>query len=61
MGNDKKFFFCYDAELSRYLKSKGFEYVTRAKHYKTNSEFTLYEYSLQIDEYIKEWRRKNSK
>lgn len=55
----QKYFFCYNPNLSRYLKSKGFEYVTRAKHYASNKEFTLYEYSEDIKKHIEEWNMKN--
>ncbi|GIN22622.1 hypothetical protein [Siminovitchia fordii] len=56
--NQNKYFFCYNPNLSRYLKSKGFNYVTRAKHYASNKEFTLYEYTKEIKVHIVERNRK---
>lgn len=54
-----KYFFCYSQDLAKILKSKGFNYITRAKHYATNSEFTLFEYQKEMQPYINEWNKRN--
>lgn len=56
-----KYFFCYDPSLGKYLKSKGFNYVTRAKHYKSNKEFSLFEVTAQLEIIINEYHSKQIK
>jgi hypothetical protein len=52
-----KYFFCYNSDLGKYLKSKGLNYVTRAKHYKSNKEFSLFEVTDTLEQYIKEFNK----
>lgn len=56
-----KYFFCYSQDLARILKSKGFDYITRAKHYATNSEFTLFEYQKEMQPIIDRWNKQTNK
>lgn len=55
---DQKYFFCYNPDLSRYLKANGQQYITRAKHYATNKEFTLYLQTKEAIQLIQEWKTK---
>jgi len=55
----EKFFFCYNSTLAKYLKLKGFDYVTRAKHYRSNKEFTLYTITKELEKCIQEWNTNN--
>ncbi len=42
--------FIYDIQKEKHIRSKGVEFITKAKHSKTNSIFYLFEWS---DEYQK--------
>ena len=39
----ERYFFCYSRRMSYYLFSKGFNYITEAKHHKNNTTFWLFE------------------
>lgn len=60
-NNNERYFFCYDSDLARIIKSKGFNYITRAKHYATDQEFTLFLYDKEMQQYIDHWNRKKVK
>ena len=50
------FFFCYDANLSHYLKfDKGFNYITKAINPNSNKIFWLYWKSEQLNIAISEF------
>lgn len=51
-----KYFFCYDMELAKFIKLKGVDYITRAKHYKSDKEFTLYLCNDYVDQLIEEYK-----
>lgn len=49
------YFFCYDSSLGKYLKSKGFKYITRAKHYRTEKEFSLFLVTEELKKLVEEY------
>jgi hypothetical protein len=50
------YFFCYDSELSRYLKfEKGFSFITSALHPKSIRLFYLYKRDDKLNEAINEY------
>lgn len=54
--DNKQFFFCYDANLSYYLKyHKGFNYITKAINPNSNKIFWLYWRSEKLNQSIKEF------
>ena len=50
------FYYCYDLGLIKYLKSKGFNYITKARHLKTNKIFAMFEPSEELQKYIDKWQ-----
>lgn len=53
----KKYFYCYDAKMGKYLKKCGLDYITMAKNRYDDSLFTLWEkteeFELAISSYNK--------
>lgn len=50
-----EFFFCYDKELAKYLRyEKGIEFITRALHSETKSEFWLFYRDEKLDKALNE-------
>ncbi|MFJ7371677.1 hypothetical protein ACIQVU_19965 [Lysinibacillus sp. NPDC098008] len=41
--NDKNFYYCYDAKMSRYLTENRINYIVKAKSLKDGRIFTMYE------------------
>lgn len=41
--NDKNFYYCYDANMSRYLAENNINYIVKAKSLKDGRIFTMYE------------------
>ena len=56
-----KYFYCYDMNLFNYLKSKGFRFVTKARHHKTGDLFSLYERDEQLNQALSEWESHKQK
>lgn len=55
METSEKYFYCYDLKLFNFLKAKGIKFITKAKHYKTNDLFSLYEQSPELSAALREW------
>lgn len=53
--NQFNFFYCYDEGLTSYLIRKGFRYITKARHYRTNKLFSLFILTDELNHYINEW------
>ncbi|MEB2264144.1 hypothetical protein LAV77_04960 [Priestia megaterium] len=53
--DNKGLFYCYDKDKCFYLLQKGFRYLTKAKHYKTNRLFTLWEITEELNAAIKKY------
>lgn len=56
-----KYFYCYNARMSKFIIDKGVQYVTQAYHKETWNMFTLFERSDQLEQAIQEYRRLHSK
>jgi hypothetical protein len=54
------FFYCYDMKLFDFLKNKGFKYILKARHYKTNDLFSMYHQSNDLNDALDEWRDRNN-
>lgn len=46
------YFFCYNNVLLSELLAKGFVYITRARHFKTNELFTLFAVTDELSEFL---------
>ncbi|MGG1673899.1 hypothetical protein ACIFOE_25390 [Paenibacillus sp. NRS-1783] len=53
------YFYCYDIHLFNYLTSKGFSFITKARHYKTNVLFSMYLKTPELSIAIDEWEATN--
>lgn len=49
------FFYVYDEGLISFLNKKGFRYITKAKHYKTDKLFAVFLVTDQLKEYVDKW------
>lgn len=45
---DKDFYYCYDVNLSKHLKTQGILYVIKAKSIVDNKVFTMYQKSQKL-------------
>lgn len=54
---NKKYFFCYNARLSKFLNSKGLQYITKAMHPASQQIFTLYEKNDNLLDVIAEYKK----
>lgn len=61
METNIQFFYCYDANLFTYLSNKGFRFITKAKHYKTNDLFSMYIKTPSLSAAIDEWEQSKPK
>lgn len=59
MNQELRFLFCYDRELFDFLNKKGFKFITKARHYKSNMLFTLFHQSYELNLALEEWNNKN--
>lgn len=50
------FYFCYQADLSNYLKGKGIRYLLKSRSVKDSNIFTLYLKTEQLDQAIDEYK-----
>ena len=51
---ETKYFYCYDQRFAKYLKSKGFDYITLAKSRHTNKLFSLWEITDEFEKELEE-------
>lgn len=54
------FFYAYDEGLINYLKRKGFKYITKAKHIRTENVFAIFIVTEQLNEHVKRWNKLHS-
>lgn len=50
------YFYCYNINVSKYLTSKGIEYITIAKEPKSNKLFSLYKQTKELQQALKEYK-----
>lgn len=53
--DQSKYFFCYDMKLFNFLDKKGFRFITKARHYKTNDLFSLYKQTNELNAALEQW------
>ncbi len=53
------YFYCYDIHLFNFLTKKGFPFITKARHYKTNVLFSIYLKTPELSVAIDEWEATN--
>jgi hypothetical protein len=49
------YFYCYDVNLFNFLSKKGFSFITKARHYKTNDLFSMFVKTAELSLAIDEW------
>jgi hypothetical protein len=49
------FFYSYDLGLINYLKKKGFRYISKAKHIKTEKVFAVFIITDELNRHISLW------
>lgn len=57
--NKEDFFYCYNKNLSNFLRFKGFRYIHMAKEIKTGNIFSLYQRTEELSQAIKEYQSLN--
>lgn len=53
------FFFCYNKDLSTYLRNRGFRYIFKAQHPKSKKIFSLYYKDSQLQKALEEYKKPN--
>ncbi|WP_219620074.1 DUF5659 domain-containing protein [Bacillus sp. T33-2] len=51
------FFYCYNIQVSEYLKSKGFKFIHIAREPKSNKLYSLYLRTDELNTAIKEYNK----
>lgn len=54
--NNKDYFFCYNVRLSKFLQLKGINYITKAKHCKTDQVFSLFLINDELNNAIQQYK-----
>lgn len=54
---DREYFFCYNQNVSSFLKSEGVYFITVAKDLKTGKVFSLYYIDEKLQKALDEYRR----
>ncbi|MGF7050107.1 hypothetical protein J2T13_004630 [Paenibacillus sp. DS2015] len=54
------YFYCYDVNLFNHLSQKGFTFITKARHYKTNDLFSMFVKTSELSVAIDEWEEKRN-
>jgi Domain of unknown function (DUF5659) len=52
---ENKYFYCYSVRLKDFLKSKGFNYITKALNPNSKKPYFLFEKSEELDKAIIRW------
>jgi hypothetical protein len=60
MNTQPEFFYAYDIGLITYLRKKGFRYITKAKHIKTDKIFAVFLVNDELSEHIRKWNEFNN-
>lgn len=53
----KKYLYCYNRYLLKYLTDKGFAYVSKAMNHNTNTEFYLFERTNELTNAMDEYEQ----
>ena len=53
----KKYFYCYNLDVSNFLKSKGIEYITLAINKNSGSQYSLYERDDDLRKALSEYKK----
>lgn len=56
---NQEYFYCYDQRFAKYLKSKGFDYITLAKSRHTDKLFSLWLVTPDFQEVLNEYNHKS--
>ncbi|WP_207940152.1 hypothetical protein DOK78_002380 [Enterococcus sp. DIV2402] len=56
-----KFFYCYNKNLSRYIKNKGIRYVLHGTNKNSGNDYVLYERTHELSSAIDEWQKLQNK
>jgi len=52
---ERKYFYCYSCKMKDFIKSQGFQYITKGLHPKSGSPFFMFEKSVELDKAIVLW------
>ena len=52
---ENKFFYCYSVKLKDFLKSQGFDYITKALNPNTKKPYFMFDKSKELDFAIEKW------
>jgi hypothetical protein len=52
----KNYFYCYDPKFSKYLKSKGLDYITLAKNRYDDRLFSLWEKTEEFEAAMNDYK-----
>lgn len=52
---DKDFYYCYDSNMSKFLKTKDVAYLFKAKNIKDSMTFTVYHRNQKLYEALKQY------
>lgn len=56
--NKNDYFYCYNVNLSRFLTSKGIDYIMIAREPKSNKLFSQYPQTEELSKAINEYKNK---
>jgi hypothetical protein len=54
------YFYCYDVNLFNFLSQKGFSFITKARHYKTNDLYSMFAKTPELSAAIDVWASKSN-
>jgi len=49
------YFYCYSIKMKDFLKSQGFNYITKALNPKSQKPYFMFNKSLELDNAIQKW------
>jgi len=52
---DNKFFYCYSVKMKDFLKSQGFNYITKALNPNSKRPYFMFNKSQELDSSIQKW------
>lgn len=59
MDKSNDLFYCYSCKMKDFIKSQGLNYLTKAKHPKTNRIFFIFKRGEELDKAIVKWQEIN--
>jgi len=54
---ENKYFYCYSIRMKNFLKSQGFNYITKALNPRSNFPYFMFEKSKELDLAIEKWNK----